>query len=87
MLIFALVAFIVFGVVNTAVLAVMKIQVNQRASAEDQISWWVHDTKNEIGRKYGEIFPESILPGIGRITTWICFGLFAAMICSAFVSK
>jgi hypothetical protein len=65
----------------------MKIQVNQRAPQEEQISWWVRDTKNEIGRKYGDIFPDSALPIIGRASLWICIGLMAAMIGSAFIGK
>jgi hypothetical protein len=42
---------IVFLVVNTVVLTVMMIQVNQIVPPNDRISWWVRDTKNEIGRK------------------------------------
>ena len=72
--------FIVFLVVNTVVLTMMKIQVNQIVPPKDRISWWVRDTKNEIGRKYHEIFPDSMLPSIGRITGWICIGLVAVSI-------
>jgi hypothetical protein len=72
--------FIIFLLVNTVVLTVMKIQVNQIVPPRDRISWWARDTRNEIGRKYREIFPDSVVPSLGHITGWVCIGLVAVLI-------
>ena len=87
MLVFAIVMLIIFGAVNTVVLTAMKMEVNRRVPAEEQISWWVHDTKNEIGRKYGVLFPDSALPSTARFTGWICILLFAALISTVLFDK
>ena len=71
---YLLIAFVVFGVINNAVLVRMKIRINSLTG--DKVSWWQKD----FYRRYEQISPKSALPAIARFSGWLCMGLVIAMI-------
>jgi hypothetical protein len=71
---YLLIAFVVFGVINNAILVRMKTRINSLTG--DKVSWWQKD----FYLRYGQISPESVLPAIARFSGWLCMGLVIAMI-------
>jgi hypothetical protein len=76
-------AFVILGLVNTAVSTAMKMQVNERVPKDERLSWWVHNF-SELDHRHRELFPGSQLANIAQYSGWACIFLFAAMILSAF---
>ncbi len=56
-------------VTNIADIA-MKIQVNERLTAEEKFSWWNRDSWR-VAKKHKEFYPNSYLPMISQCSFWL----------------
>jgi hypothetical protein len=85
MFIYRIVALVIFGAVTSASSTVMKMQVNDRVPEDERFSW----SRNyaDVGRKYRQLFPDSLLPDIARCSGWICLLLLATGVRNSFFEK
>jgi hypothetical protein len=83
---FELVGLIVCGTVTNVASMAMKLKVNSLLPNEERFSWWSQNF-SEVGRKYLELFPGSMVPNITRYSRWACLALLLAMIVSGFVQN
>jgi hypothetical protein len=81
---FELAALIVCGAVTNVASMAMKLKVNSHLPSEERFSWWSRNF-SEVGRKYLELFPGSMVLNISKYSWWACLALLLAMIVSAFV--
>jgi hypothetical protein len=86
MFIYGIVAFLIFGVVTSASSTVMKMRVNDRVPEDERFSWWSRNYA-DVGRKYRQLFPDSVLPDIARYSGWISLLLLAAGVLNSFFEK
>jgi hypothetical protein len=54
---------------------VMKLGVKAKLPSEEQFSWWSRSYW-KVERKYGEIYPDSYLPPIARVSFWLFVAMF-----------
>jgi len=83
MFVFGIVAFLIFGLVTDATSTMMKMQVNDKLPEAERFSWWARNYST-IGRKYPEVYPDSLLPDLARYSGWVCIFLLAAAVLSSF---
>jgi hypothetical protein len=83
---FEFVALIICGIVTNVASIAMKLKVNSHLPNEERYSWWSQNF-SEVGRKYLEFFPGSMVPNISRYGRWACLALLLAMIVSGFVQN
>jgi hypothetical protein len=68
-----------FGIINAVAAAMMTIQVNEIVPESERFSWWGPGSR-DVGRRFRELFPDSLLPTVAACSFWVCVTLLTGMI-------